>query len=128
MIRRPPRSTLFPYTTLFRSFVPQAERDDTSFANSIGARREVLDFVRIQISPALDDDVLNASRNVDFTIGAIGAVARIYPGVFLWVRCGATRQQRFGRFWISLLPAAPGRPAKPQKSPRAATNSLPPPT
>src|SRR2546429_7326641 len=25
MIRRPPRSTLFPYTTLFRSFVPDAE-------------------------------------------------------------------------------------------------------
>src|SRR2546430_9020398 len=24
MIRRPPRSTLFPYTTLFRSFVPVA--------------------------------------------------------------------------------------------------------
>src|SRR2546426_3649192 len=24
MIRRPPRSTLFPYTTLFRSFVPLA--------------------------------------------------------------------------------------------------------
>src|SRR5258705_8544666 len=25
MIRRPPRSTLFPYTTLFRSFEPSAE-------------------------------------------------------------------------------------------------------
>src|SRR5258707_2839941 len=28
MIRRPPRSTLFPYTTLFRSTVEIAERDD----------------------------------------------------------------------------------------------------
>src|SRR5438034_3957717 len=27
MIRRPPRSTLFPYTTLFRSFVPERECD-----------------------------------------------------------------------------------------------------
>src|SRR2546426_7944466 len=26
MIRRPPRSTLFPYTTLFRSLVPRLER------------------------------------------------------------------------------------------------------
>src|SRR2546422_2693158 len=26
MIRRPPRSTLFPYTTLFRSFVPTGTR------------------------------------------------------------------------------------------------------
>src|SRR2546426_8305477 len=30
MIRRPPRSTLFPYTTLFRSVVPRG--GDTSFA------------------------------------------------------------------------------------------------
>src|SRR3712207_7491457 len=28
MIRRPPRSTLFPYTTLFRSFYPSPNRDD----------------------------------------------------------------------------------------------------
>src|SRR2546429_5065209 len=28
MIRRPPRSTLFPYTTLFRSFVPARQRSD----------------------------------------------------------------------------------------------------
>src|SRR2546422_2331542 len=27
MIRRPPRSTLFPYTTLFRSLLPAALRD-----------------------------------------------------------------------------------------------------
>src|SRR2546429_2551908 len=27
MIRRPPRSTLFPYTTLFRSSVPNGSRD-----------------------------------------------------------------------------------------------------
>src|SRR3712207_7258677 len=26
MIRRPPRSTLFPYTTLFRSCIPQAQQ------------------------------------------------------------------------------------------------------
>src|SRR2546427_2746568 len=28
MIRRPPRSTLFPYTTLFRSLVTDTPRDD----------------------------------------------------------------------------------------------------
>src|SRR3712207_7336968 len=28
MIRRPPRSTLFPYTTLFRSFVAMLEQED----------------------------------------------------------------------------------------------------
>src|SRR5256885_13125194 len=30
MIRRPPRSTLFPYTTLFRSFSPAPPRRSTS--------------------------------------------------------------------------------------------------
>src|SRR3712207_8169416 len=29
MIRRPPRSTLFPYTTLFRSILPPRERMET---------------------------------------------------------------------------------------------------
>src|SRR3712207_7271899 len=32
MIRRPPRSTLFPYTTLFRSVDPLCLRDDTDDA------------------------------------------------------------------------------------------------
>src|SRR2546422_4624368 len=31
MIRRPPRSTLFPYTTLFRSIANSEVRDNTSF-------------------------------------------------------------------------------------------------
>src|SRR5690348_17500968 len=33
MLRRPPRSTLFPYTTLFRSGVPPAFRDAKSAAS-----------------------------------------------------------------------------------------------
>src|SRR5690348_17454125 len=39
MIRRPPRSTLFPYTTLFRSSVPESEARlayITSFTGSAG--------------------------------------------------------------------------------------------
>src|SRR5690348_18091723 len=42
MIRRPPRSTLFPYTTLFRSrLLPRARRRDQSrFADAQGARPE----------------------------------------------------------------------------------------
>src|SRR5436305_5483921 len=31
MIRRPPRSTLFPYTTLFRSPLPEAQQDRFMF-------------------------------------------------------------------------------------------------
>src|SRR2546421_7011396 len=36
MIRRPPRSTLFPYTTLFRS--PNRETDDRVAADDVGGR------------------------------------------------------------------------------------------
>src|SRR5256885_6032491 len=44
MIRRPPRSTLFPYTTLFRSGPPAplvGRRDPVEGACPGGARREV---------------------------------------------------------------------------------------
>src|SRR6201999_4640855 len=34
MIRRPPRSTLFPHTTLFRSPTPARVRDGTAFRRS----------------------------------------------------------------------------------------------
>src|SRR5687768_18027933 len=39
MIRRPPRSTLFPYTTLFRSFPPPASRFPTFRRRHCRARR-----------------------------------------------------------------------------------------
>src|SRR2546430_354685 len=39
MIRRPPRSTLFPYTTLFRSLPPGPRRDDVSIGTIGGGRR-----------------------------------------------------------------------------------------
>src|SRR5258707_9960955 len=38
MIRRPPRSTLFPYTTLFRSRFRRASRTSRRPARSIGLR------------------------------------------------------------------------------------------
>src|SRR3712207_7615409 len=37
MIRRPPRSTLFPYTTLFRSFNPEAAAASQWTAAELGA-------------------------------------------------------------------------------------------
>src|SRR3712207_8690935 len=38
MIRRPPRSTLFPYTTLFRSFPPDALRSTAARTSALNAR------------------------------------------------------------------------------------------
>src|SRR5258706_1233643 len=39
MIRRPPRSTLFPYTTLFRSAVVRKRRQETHVARALPRRR-----------------------------------------------------------------------------------------
>src|SRR2546429_846448 len=148
MIRRPPRSTLFPYTTLFRShefgdsrryrraatrvafprfrrhhqffraaaFIAQFKRHHTAFANALGARRQILDFVRIQIASALDNDVLHAPGNINLFFGAISAVARVQPGESSVARRGSLRQKRLGCFWIVIIAAGCGRTAKPQKS------------
>src|SRR5260370_23044572 len=39
MIRRPPRSTLFPYTTLFRSLTLRRDPDQANVASCAGRRR-----------------------------------------------------------------------------------------
>src|SRR5260370_6839596 len=47
MIRRPPRSTLFPYTTLFRSqgFVPGNHRGSDQHGHAAAVAAEVLLFI-----------------------------------------------------------------------------------
>src|SRR5438105_9263683 len=54
MIRRPPRSTLFPYTTLFRSF----GRGD------IGEDHELLDQP-VRVEPRRGDDTIDAHRLIE---------------------------------------------------------------
>src|SRR2546425_10367476 len=46
MIRRPPRSTLFPYTTLFRSLhrIPGGWSEVTQVAAAAGHKLQLLDF------------------------------------------------------------------------------------
>src|SRR5438105_13944180 len=51
MIRRPPRSTLFPYTTLFRSFVERAS--DAEFPRSLSSGPVIASIVRVI---AVNDD------------------------------------------------------------------------
>src|SRR3989442_7395044 len=63
MIRRPPRSTLFPYTTLFRS-PHAAARPAIDVVNPPGSQRprpsDVVDVVRIA---AVDEDVALLDRS-----------------------------------------------------------------
>src|SRR5687768_11277186 len=45
MIRRPPRSTLFPYTTLFRSFLSAASFQDTTRVLTEAATMSRVDYL-----------------------------------------------------------------------------------
>src|SRR5256885_8017530 len=49
MIRRPPRSTLFPYTTLFRSFRARAGGDREGIAERVGDRPHA-DFADVRFA------------------------------------------------------------------------------
>src|SRR2546429_7696495 len=60
MIRRPPRSTLFPYTTLFRSVVAPRESLELAFQK----------LLQVNIVVGVDD--------VDGVVGAIGEI--VTPG------------------------------------------------
>src|SRR2546425_5988143 len=85
MIRRPPRSTLFPYTTLFRSLWARLERD---FLPGTECRREVGCGVRVRSAHGLS----GAGRPVRELDGALcrysgrafrrlrGLVRRMAPG------------------------------------------------
>src|SRR3712207_8726771 len=60
MIRRPPRSTLFPYTTLFRSAAMPARLSRYGFARLIELRDdESIDFPDGRLRLFVDDSELN---------------------------------------------------------------------
>src|SRR5206468_12034332 len=56
MIRRPPRSTLFPYTTLFRSFIPSTFKRPVSSWKALNLRKTLLMASSVRLKP------LNCSR------------------------------------------------------------------
>src|SRR3712207_7256954 len=68
MIRRPPRSTLFPYTTLFRS--ARADTIDGNFILDTGAPNLVLNMTYFRNYPLAAPDGEKA--------GVTGAVASVY--------------------------------------------------
>src|SRR6266508_5318567 len=86
MIRRPPRSTLFPYTTLFRSAAPDGdghlvESDHLGLAAAVhlGDRRGPRgDVLRHRLLPPFSD--LAAGRNMITSL----SLPR-HPGVGRWV-------------------------------------------
>src|SRR3712207_7428114 len=70
MIRRPPRSTLFPYTTLFRSQCRMA----------VAAQREAKAALQHDVDLAVPGDLLSRLQAIPFTAdvpgsGGVGAVS-----------------------------------------------------
>src|SRR2546429_4044764 len=69
MIRRPPRSTLFPYTTLFRSLVDDAQRafvvGPTDGSDNVHGGKTTPDFIprkRSRACPDRESTRLNSSH------------------------------------------------------------------
>src|SRR3712207_7458130 len=60
MIRRPPRSTLFPYTTLFRSKMTPQERAD--YVRDMTKKREAIQKEVEQLSRQRDEFLREESR------------------------------------------------------------------
>src|SRR3989449_5575600 len=92
MIRRPPRSTLFPYTTLFRSIqrvkaegVTEAERQraiitaESNYAFDIETAEGLAKtYGQAETTWTLDDEIAYLSRLRKITAAQIQAVARKY--------------------------------------------------
>src|SRR2546430_10619868 len=54
MIRRPPRSTLFPYTTLFRSQMPGLGRQGNVDGDEVRFLEQVVELTELRAHTALD--------------------------------------------------------------------------
>src|SRR5690349_23595239 len=65
MIRRPPRSTLFPYTTLFRSLATEAE--NVVVVEPSPQRRTLAESLGAHATFAPGDDVVAAIRSEEHT-------------------------------------------------------------
>src|SRR3712207_8131829 len=107
MIRRPPRSTLFPYTTLFRSpGTTWALRGATPVLRRLSKRREVSSVVAVTpagrlYAPHVRGSV--SSRGVIRALGHFpGKIGR--PLLVVWDRPNAPRAHRTAAF--------PARPAR----------------
>src|SRR2546421_9616369 len=90
MIRRPPRSTLFPYTTLFRSLL--VPRTDAGFCEAL---REGLAPERTDVEP-----LLSVLRDESPRL----------PGLALLLRAAAPPLRRSRARPVPLLPPGPAAP------------------
>src|SRR5882762_11888662 len=76
MIRRPPRSTLFPYTTLFRSRRVRPRANDCPARHELGWRQLPSDLVRSESRS--QSDGLEHRRDTVLAVGPRGRAQSVY--------------------------------------------------
>src|SRR3712207_9358280 len=94
MIRRPPRSTLFPYTTLYRSDIEATREQLGRTVDELSHRLDVPERARESAYRARDTAVETYRESPPAGIGAGAGVAAL-PGLLRWRR----RTQAIGREW-----------------------------
>src|SRR3712207_7370167 len=68
MIRRPPRSTLFPYTTLFRSILDDCVKVNKLVSEALDVEDLIKDFYYLEISsPGIERVLHNDRRSEEHT-------------------------------------------------------------
>src|SRR6202012_3092194 len=71
MIRRPPRSTLFPYTTLFRSMPEVHTRHQSGGSMQIGVPKEIKNHeYRVGLTPSSVREIVAHGHDVSVETGA----------------------------------------------------------
>ena len=77
MIRRPPRSTLFPYTTLFRSLSKiNRSLEEAAFVSGAGFRRTLIDIIIPLLKPIIK---VSWILSFIFCFGELGASLLVTP-------------------------------------------------
>src|SRR5256886_7311287 len=104
MIRRPPRSTLFPYTTLFRS--PSVTKDVEQLLRS---RHRGGALYNVQNLTAILDVARNISLAVSAVLLAVGSVTLIISGVGIMNIMLVTVTERTREIGVRKAIGAPNR-------------------
>src|SRR2546430_10377996 len=100
MIRRPPRSTLFPYTTLFRSRSPKPKREPFAAAQPYSQAATVF------TSPRSEEHTSELQSQSNLVCRLLLEKKRQHHGY-----CGMTYQSREVRLSIRSHPVAPPPPS-----------------
>ena len=114
MIRRPPRSTLFPYTTLFRS-----KRDWSSdvCSSDLSPRESQETHKRAQETPKRAQESPMKKRRWNSRVGAV-TISEISEGHQLWVCSGLFCDIKDAQDSPKTAQESPRQPRRAQESPR----------